>query len=366
MKTFFDLKQEVRAKGLCHGCGGCVTFCTAVNYGALEMGEDHIPRYRSVEKCIDCGLCYLICPAVGELDDQVKRNVDWSAPMGRILQVSTARSMDEDIRKRATDGGVVTSLLLHLFDSGRIDGAIVSKQTPDGRLPWLATSHDDIIEAAGSHFDAMQGVVHLGEHYSTYSPSAQALGSLMRQGLKRIAFVGTPCQIMSVRKMQALKLVPSDAIAFYFGLFCSSNFDLDGDKVTALENLAECSMADVDDMNIKDEFILHLNNGQTKKIPLSDLDFARRDACRFCDDFSAEYADISFGGLGSAKGWTSIVTRSPLGRAIFADARGKTLEIQSIDDYPGIDANLMAKILESSTNKKKQAAEHAAAIAAQT
>jgi coenzyme F420 hydrogenase subunit beta len=355
VKTFFDLKQEVRAKGLCHGCGGCVTFCTAVNYGALKMEDDHIPRYRSVEKCIDCGLCYLICPAIGELNDQVKRNVGWSAPMGRILQVSVARAADEDIRKRGTDGGVVTSLLLHLFDAGRIDGAIVSKQTPEGRRPWLATSRDDIEAAAGSHFDAMQGAVQLGEKYSTYSPSAQALGALMKQGLKRIAFVGTPCQIKSVRKMQALRLVPSDAIALYLGLFCTSNFDLDGDKMQAFEEVAGCLMADVEKMNIKEDFTLQLKDGQLRHVPLQRLDFAKRDACRFCDDFSSEYADISFGGLGADNGWTTVVTRSPLGRAAFADAREKCMEIQSIDDHPGLDAHLMTILMKSSMRKKAQA-----------
>jgi coenzyme F420 hydrogenase subunit beta len=358
LKTFFDLKQEIVATGLCHGCGGCVTFCTAVNYGALKMEENHIPRYKSVEKCIDCGICYLICPAAGELEEQLQRNVEWSAPMGRILQASIARADDEEIRNRATDGGVVTAILLHLFDSGRIDGAIVSKETAEGRIPWLATSHEDIIAAAGSHYDAMHGPVHLGKEYSTYSPSTQALGSLMRQGLKRIAFVGAPCQIKAVRKMEALKLVPSDSIKYYFGLFCTSNFDLGGDKLEKLENLAGCSMDDVDKMNIKDEFMLHLKDGAIKSVPLDSLDFARREACRYCDDFSAEYADISFGGLGAENGWTTVVTRSPLGRATFAEARENCLEIESIDNNPGQDARILDKIMDSSMKKKTRAAEN--------
>jgi coenzyme F420 hydrogenase subunit beta len=356
VKTFFDLKQEIVATGLCHGCGGCVTFCTAVNYGALQIGDDHIPRYQSVEKCIDCGLCYLICPAASELEDQIQRNVEWSAPIGRILQASIAQASDENIRNRATDGGVVTAMLLHLFDSGRIDGAIVSKETEMGRTPWLATSREEIIEAAGSHYDAMQGPVQLGKEYSTYSPSTQALGSLMRQGLKRIAFVGAPCQIKAVRKMEALKLVPSDSIKYYFGLFCTSNFDLGGDKVKVFESLAECSMADVDKMNIKDDFMLHLKDGTIKNISFDKLDFAKREACGFCEDFSAEYADISFGGLGADTDWTTVITRSPLGRAAFADARENCLNIQSIDDHPGRHAQLIAKIMESSTKKKLKAA----------
>lgn len=355
MKTFFDLKQEVRAKGLCHGCGGCVTFCTAVNYGALKMSDDNIPRYKSVEKCIDCGLCYQICPAVGELDDQVKRNVDWSAPMGRILQVSVAKSRDEEIQKRGTDGGVITAMLTHLLESGRIDGAIVSKQTEEGRIPWLATSTEELLESAGSHFDAVQGGVQLGNHYSTYTPSVQALGSLMRQGLKRIAFVGTPCQIKSVRKMQALNIVPSDSIKFFFGLFCSAHYDLDGETFEKVSELSGCTTGDVAKLSIKEDFLFHLNSGEIKPIALEKIDFAKRQACGFCKDFSAEYADISFGGLAADEGWTTVVTRTPLGRATFADARDNCLDIQSIDDYPGLDTRVMTKIMEVSTNKKVKA-----------
>ena len=40
METFFDLVQQVQKPGLCHRCGGCVTFCTAVNFGALELDEE--------------------------------------------------------------------------------------------------------------------------------------------------------------------------------------------------------------------------------------------------------------------------------------------------------------------------------------
>ena len=49
--------------------------------------------------------------------------------MGRILETSVARAADPAVRAVATDGGVVTALLLRLFDLGRIDGAIVTRQT---------------------------------------------------------------------------------------------------------------------------------------------------------------------------------------------------------------------------------------------
>jgi ferredoxin len=92
MKSFADLIQEVQDPGLCHQCGGCVAFCSAINYGALELGADGRPRYRDREKCIECGICHSICPVVHELDEDTKELVSWSAPLGRVMGKAVARA----------------------------------------------------------------------------------------------------------------------------------------------------------------------------------------------------------------------------------------------------------------------------------
>jgi PncC family amidohydrolase len=141
MKTFFNLIQEVQERGLCHHCGGCVTFCTAVNYGALELDPDGRPQYRDRDKCIDCGLCYMICPEIHELDEEQKRMVSWSAPMGRVMDAGIARARDPAVRERGTDGGVVTALLLHLFDMGFITYSNAAKTELIGVPQSLLAQH---------------------------------------------------------------------------------------------------------------------------------------------------------------------------------------------------------------------------------
>lgn len=358
MKTFFNLIQEVQKPGLCHKCGGCLTFCTAVNYGALELDDSGKPQYADIEKCIECGLCYSICPEIEELEEETKRKLAWSAPIGRVIETTVARASDETIREQATDGGVVTSLLLHLFDTGKIDGAIVTK--PSGlfhRTPCLATSRDDIINSAGFYFDRSQGMQAINDEYLTYS-SIEELAPVIKKGLRRVAFVGTPCQVNALRRMELLEIVPSDSIKFCFGLLCSGNF-IFGDSQR--QKLAEQFSFDWDDvvkLNIKDNFQAHFKDGGIKNIPIDDLDFMKRHACKYCSDYTAEFADISFGGIGADEGWTSVITRTPLGRAVFADAKDKVVEEFSADISPDFATNALAAARTASAAKKKKTREN--------
>jgi coenzyme F420 hydrogenase subunit beta len=356
MKTFFNLVQEVQKPGLCHHCGGCVTFCTAINYGALELGEDGKPRYKDIEKCIECGLCYSICPEIGELDEEAKRQVAWSAPMGRILGTTVSRASNPEVRARATDGGVVTALLLHLFDLGRIDGAIVSRPVgPFQRRPWLAESRGEILEAAGFHFDTSHGMSLFSEVYSTYSPSIVELGDVARKRLNRVAFVGTPCQINSLRRMEVLGIVPSGTIKFHLGLFCTGNFHFGPEQRRKLEQIGQFQWDQVQKVNVKEDLFIHLKDGQVRHIPLDKLNFMKRFACHYCDDYAAEFADLSFGGIGAPEGWTTVISRSPLGRAILADANGVDLEPFNYQDNPQFAAQALETVLEWSDKKKHQA-----------
>jgi coenzyme F420 hydrogenase subunit beta len=356
MKSFTNLIQDVQKPGLCHRCGGCVTFCSAVNYSALELDSEGKPRYADQDKCIECGLCYTICPEIDELDEETKQGLQWSSPIGRVIETSIARATDPTIQAKATDGGVVTALLVHLFKTGRIDGAIVTRQTGSfQREPFLAESEEDIRRAAGFFFDTSHGMKNFSDYYLTYSQFRE-FNPLIQKGLQRVAFVGTPCQIRAVRRMQTLNIIPSDTIKFCLGLFCSGNFVFGEKQQTKIAKIGNFQWKEVRKINIKEDLIVHLNNGDVIKIVLDELEFMKRFACYFCPDYSAEYADVSFGGIGAEEGWTTVIARTPVGRAIVADAKSKkAIEDNRQGDFQKSRSQALNKVKTWSAKKKDAA-----------
>ena len=87
----------------------------------------------------------------------------------------------------------------------------------------LQEREKEILDAAGFFFDTSHGMKRYSDYYMTFS-QIREFGPLIKQGLQRVAFVGTPCQIQAVRRMQTLNIIPADSIRFCLGLFCSGNF----------------------------------------------------------------------------------------------------------------------------------------------
>ncbi|MBU2488725.1 MAG: Coenzyme F420 hydrogenase/dehydrogenase, beta subunit C-terminal domain, partial [Proteobacteria bacterium] len=167
----------------------------------------------------------------------------------------------------------------------------------------------------------------------------------------------TPCQIKTIRKMETLGIVPTDAIHYFLGLFCSGNFLFGAEERQKLEALGGFHWGDVRRVNVKDELMIHLDSGRVKSLPLDQLGFMQRYACQYCDDYSSEYADISFGGVGSADGWTTVITRSPLGRAAFAHARSEgVVEAFPREENPVFATQAEAAVIGKSEQKRARAA----------
>ncbi len=360
IKSFQDLMADVQRIGFCGKCGGCFSFCSADNLGALKIREDGLPVFADEEKCLRCGICYAICPNTHELDNELREKSGWKPPVGQIKDLISAQTTNPTVGEKCTDGGVVTSLLIYLLDSHMIDAALVSRSDgPFHRAPLLATTGEEIISASGSHFDESFHIGELGSLYSTYSPAMYELKKLREGLINRVAVVGTPCQINTIRKMQVLKVIPSDVIKYCFGLFCWENFSFNDPQLETLGEKYDFNRTQVVKINVKEDFFVYLKNGRIIHIPFEDMESIARPACLVCPDFSAEYADISFGGLGSSDGYTTCLIRSEKGKWIYRGALAsgyiKERKYASVQKARGDWMDMNAKILDFSERKKERA-----------
>ena len=360
VKSFKDLIEEVQSKGICGRCGGCISFCSAGELNALRTGKDGAPEFIDEEKCLKCGICYLICPQVKVLNSELKQKFGWSPPIGPYRILGSARTTDRRIQKVCTDGGVVTSLLTFALKKYLIQGAIVSKKVgPFARDPAIVTEPKKLVETAGSHFEESLHLEEMGRKYTTYSPVIREVKDLDRCGLERIALVGTPCQIYTIRKMQLLNVIPADKIIFTIGLFCMENFSFDTIAKRKLEKKIGIKLNNVRKLNIKDDVIVTLNTKKVLHLPFEMVDEIARPSCFACPDFANDYADISVGGVGSPEGYTTTVVRTSFGEKIYNLARQagyiKELTFKTPEDVKIHKTEMMAKIVSFAKRKKERA-----------
>ncbi len=330
-KSFKDLEAEVISRGICGKCGGCVSFCSADELNALAFDRDKGPSFANEDDCQECGICYLVCPQIRALDVELREKFGWEPPIGAFRAVFSARTTDPKIAEVATDGGVVTALLKYAMEKHRIQGALVSKKIGPFRMaPVLVTNPEELIDAAGSHFDEVEHLDEIGRTYSTYSPTIQELKTIGQKRLDRVAIVATPCQAHTIRKMHVLQVLPADTVTLTIGLFCMENFSFDADARGRLEERLGVSLKNVKKLNIKDDVIVTTEDGRTLHIPFDAVDEVARPACMACPDFANEFADISVGGLGSPDGYTTVVIRTSLGQELYNGA----LQDGEIEDLP--------------------------------
>jgi coenzyme F420 hydrogenase subunit beta len=227
---------------------------------------------------------------------------------GAYRKLIVAQSTNQLIRKTAQDGGAVTALLVCSLESKIIDGAItsaVSEEKPFFPVPKLVTTPREVVESAGTRY--------------TYSPNIQALSEANRQNREAVAFVGTPCEIRAIRKMQHANLRLVQSIKLLVGLMCSKAFSYEGLMVDHIQNKLGINLHSVKKIDIKGKAMTITADAKETTIPLASVEKYARKACRLCNDFSCELADVSAGSLG-LNGWTLMVIRTSIGEQFFTQA----------------------------------------------
>lgn len=334
-----SLGKNVVETGMCVGCGACILVCP---FNCIEYREG---KPVLVKDCKVCGICPRACPqyeqSLSEIENFVfGRERHPNEDFGVHRKLLVARAKDAKVRSLAQDGGVVTALLIFGLEKGLIDGAIVSGISKDKPLyptPRLATTPKEVLESAGTRY--------------TYSPNILALAEAVKQKRQRVAFVGTPCQIRAVRKMQIAGLKKYTAsLKLLIGLMCSESFTYEGLMEKYVHEKLGINLNDIVKINIKGKMLV-ATKSDVKAIPLAEVKEYVRKSCSFCNDFSSELADISTGGLG-LEGWTFVVIRTKEGEEFFEAAeKAGVLETRPLEK----DEFALSLLVKLSAKKRKSA-----------
>ncbi|MFQ5837055.1 MAG: Coenzyme F420 hydrogenase/dehydrogenase, beta subunit C-terminal domain, partial [Candidatus Bathyarchaeia archaeon] len=282
-----SLEKEVVSAERCMGCAACVVICPIRCLDYLEE------KPKIVNNCTACGICARVCPRYDFSLPAIEKFVFGrerkpEEDFGIYRRIVIAQARDKSILQVCQDGGVVTALLLFALENGLVDGAVVSGVSEDRPLypvPRLATTSQEVLECAGTRY--------------FYSPNLIAFQEGIKQKKGSLAFVGTPCQINALRKIEMFPLKKyANPLRLTIGLMCTESFTYEGLMEKIIQRELGINPHNISKINIKGKVLVTTKNGEIKTIPLKDAKKYTRKGCALCTDFSAELADISAGGLG--------------------------------------------------------------------
>jgi coenzyme F420 hydrogenase subunit beta len=329
------LVETVVDTGLCTRCGTCVGACPADNITIDDPLGACLPV--AAEACTSCGLCLEGCPGASVDFAPLEKALFGDAAPNRLLGVVRsaylAHASDAAVRRKGSSGGVVTAMLLDLVARGESKGAILF--APHRKEPWrgwgrVASSPEEIGAAAQSRY-------HL-------SPLNTALRE-MHDAKRYYAYVGLPCQIHGLRKLQAAGWRRAGlGLSPIIGIYCGNNLYYEATRVM-LRKLGVKRPEDVAALSYREgawpgSFAARTADGAERSI--SKLDFNQvipfyiNRRCLFCVDLTNELSDISVGdgwakeGSGG-EGWSVALLRTEAGERLFDSAvRSGVIEAEPI------------------------------------
>jgi len=303
---FGELEHKVISPEICCKCGTCEAFCPRIEH------KENRPTLIDYDPL--CGLCFAYCPRtfLNMADLEMKLFSRTRSPdqaLGIYKKAVSAQA--SPVRGTAQDGGAVTALLVHALKTGLIDCAVVTGRDDNWKtVARVATTPEEIISAAGTKY--------------TISNSIVAVCEALEKGFSKIGFVGTPCQIQALRKVQLLEEpyeFGQDKIALLVGLFCMENFDYDSLFEGLIKGKFGMQPQDVARFEIQKGMFRAIDKGgQAHEVKIEETDPYAFKGCGPCFDFASELADISVGSVGSAGGWSTVLTRTDVGEKLYASA----------------------------------------------
>ncbi|WP_204138100.1 Coenzyme F420 hydrogenase/dehydrogenase, beta subunit C-terminal domain [Halomicronema sp. CCY15110] len=220
MNDWDRLQQQVIQPGNCTHCGACVGLCPDL-LDVQETDRGPLPHLRRQPQAADAdalALTWSVCSGRGTPYPELFQWLHGSLPddwlLGPYRQVFTGYAAEPGIRRRGASGGVISRVLIHLLETGQVDGAIVLQQgykTPERATPLIARNREEVLAAAQS--------VYAVTPMLTLLPEMAAFDG-------KLAFVGLPEQVATLRMLQAAGHPAAQKVVFVAGPYTGTNMYL--------------------------------------------------------------------------------------------------------------------------------------------
>ena len=256
---------------------------------------------------------------------QIKKFPDIDRPekyMGEFIECRRGYASDEDIRKNAASGGVVTALLVSLLKAGEIDGAFVVRTViKNGELSYetmIATDENTIKSCSSSIYMNM--------------PLLKDLDKI-RNFDGKVAVVLVPCLMRSLNAILKKDKELAGKIVLKLGLFCSGNHKKEATLLSLKK--AGVSLEDAERLYYRrgawrgQSSVVYKDGSEktfsyTKTLcAFKNAYFFEEKSCMLCQDHFAAGADISFGDIWLKKmkkepvKCTGYIIRTPEGKRMY-------------------------------------------------
>ncbi|SIT06834.1 coenzyme F420 hydrogenase subunit beta [Roseivivax lentus] len=313
--------KKVADGNLCSGCGACAAIApTAIEMQLVDPGFLRPVVLDEVAPEEDARISS-VCPGLGIAIEPDKRSDDplW----GPYVELYTGFSRDPALRHKASSGGALSALLVHLLESGEVDRVLqvgADNEVPFANRSVVSTTSAEVIKHAGSR----------------YAPSAPLanVGPLLESELRHV-FVGKPCDVAALRAMARDDPRIALRIPWMLSFFCAGVPSHAG----AREVLAKMGLEESDVVRFRyrgngwpGNATATLRNGQTAKLSYSEswggvLSRHVQARCKICPDGTGGAADVVFADAWetNAKGYPVFEERDGISLVMARTERGHAL-----------------------------------------
>lgn len=319
--------KNVITNNYCVGCGGC-SYITNTKMNINDFGE-YVPDIKVLES--DNKDLETICPFLSpELNETIigknlfSETNKFDETLGYYIDTFAGYVKEEDYRKKGTSGGTTTWIVTELLKNNLIDGVIHVKENKRENIndPFykygLSFSEEEIRNASKTRYH----VVEMSEILSFISTTD-----------KKFAFIGVPCMVKTIRRLQLIDNQMKEKIPFTISLVCghlkSINWSLSlswGAGIHPKESSKIQYRTKGDDIPAR-AYVFRVQNHEDKVIQKDSALVAggkynagalMLKACEYCDDVIGETSDLTIGDAWLPKfeaddnGTNLLVVRNPI------------------------------------------------------